>query len=64
MELFAKIRLRKYLNEQANFQSFGTALLTLIRISTGESWNKIWMDMTEEYSITNQCDPNYGSHIY
>ena len=30
-----------YLNADAHFENFGTALITLIRCSTGENWNGI-----------------------
>jgi len=41
VQLFADVRLGDSLNAQANFQSFGLALLTLMRFSTGESWNYV-----------------------
>ena len=39
----------------ANFQSFGTALLTLFRMATGESWNMIMYDAGRPASITFNC---------
>eukprot|EP00968_Pinguiococcus_pyrenoidosus_P016025 scaffold1505_cov256-Pinguiococcus_pyrenoidosus.AAC.25 len=40
VQLFARVQPDgQLINEQANFQSFGTALLTLVRFSTGENWN-------------------------
>jgi hypothetical protein len=42
--LFATIKLQASMNEHANFQNFGTAFLTLFRMSTGENWNAIMND--------------------
>lgn len=39
------------LNEHANFNSFGMAMLTLFRMATGESWNGIMLDVQEVYPI-------------
>ena len=42
--LFAPVKLQEYMNVHANFESFGIAFLTLIRMATGEGWNYIMMD--------------------
>jgi hypothetical protein len=42
--LFAEVKLQGYLEVHANFQSFGSAFLTLLRCSTGEAWNAIMLD--------------------
>ena len=39
MYLFGTMEHRVYINEYANFEDFPTALITLFRMSTGESWN-------------------------
>ena len=39
------MRFGEQLGEQANFQSFGGAVLLLIRASTGEAWNSIMYDL-------------------
>ena len=39
--LFSTVRLSGDLNENANFQSVGTAFITLIRIATGEKWQNL-----------------------
>jgi len=49
--LFAGIKLQDNLDVHANFQDFGTALLTLIRCMTGESWNLIMFDCAREFSL-------------
>ena len=36
--LFSGVKLQNELNVHANFQNFGTALLTLFRVVTGENW--------------------------
>jgi hypothetical protein len=40
MHLFAGVRSTGiyYINDDANFESFATAMITLIRCSTGENW--------------------------
>jgi len=38
MNLFAHVKLGEALDRHANFKNFSTSFLTLIRISTGESW--------------------------
>jgi hypothetical protein len=52
---FSTVKLQEDLNENANFQSFGVAMLTLFRISTGESWNAIMEDCGRGRSIDFQC---------
>jgi hypothetical protein len=42
--LFAEVKLQWYLDVHANFQSFGSAFLTLLRCATGEAWNAIMVD--------------------
>eukprot|EP00892_Ulva_mutabilis_P001295 jgi/Ulvmu1/11166/UM072_0002.1 len=44
MSLFGGIRQGEFLNRRANFDSIGTSLLVLFRMSTGESWNGIMHD--------------------
>lgn len=50
--LFAEVKLQDSLNEYANFRSFGIALNTLLRCSTGESWNQIMTDTMRQAQIT------------
>ena len=44
MSLFGNTRHGEFLNRHSNFDSFPSALLLLIRITTGESWNGIMRD--------------------
>ncbi len=44
MQLFGHIKFGDYLNEDANFCTFGIAFLTMFRCATGESWNGIMHD--------------------
>ncbi|KAA0147079.1 hypothetical protein FNF31_07654 [Cafeteria roenbergensis] len=44
VQLFAEVRHGDSLNDHANFQSFGFALLTLMRAATGEAWNYLMYD--------------------
>ena len=53
------------MNQHANFQSFGSSFLTLLRCSTGEAWNSIMFDSYQSNSILYQCNQteNYYSII-
>jgi Ion transport protein len=51
MSLFGNTRYGEYLNQHANFDSFPSALLLLIRITTGESWNGLMRDCM----LSTQC---------
>lgn len=53
--LFAEVKLQDNLDDHANFQSFGLAFLTLLRCSTGESWDYIMQDSMRQNSILFQC---------
>ena len=44
MQLFGNVKFGEFLNENANFRSFGSAMLMLMRVVTGESWNFIMKD--------------------
>ena len=44
VNLFGKIQLGENLNTHTNFRSFGAAMLTLMRMTTGEAWNSIMYD--------------------
>lgn len=62
MQLFAKIALGETLNEHANFQTFGQAMLTLIRASTGENWNGLMYDCLRRQDGCVE-DPEYDAHM-
>ena len=53
VNLFGKIKMGENLTEHANFTNFGYAMLTLLRMATGEAWNSIMYDCM----ITEDCDP-------
>ena len=63
MALFGNVKHGQFLNIHANFQSFGTSMLTLYRMSTGESWNGIFHDCSiqPENSTCTYEDGNCGS---
>ncbi len=46
MNLFGDIEMgdHYYINSQANFRTFYSAMITLFRASTGESWNGLMHD--------------------
>jgi hypothetical protein len=45
MNVFSGIRYGRYLTPDANFDSFGVAVMTLIRCATGENFNGIMHDV-------------------
>jgi hypothetical protein len=53
--MFAEVKLQGSLDIHANFQSFGGALLTLFRMSTGESWHMLMYDCARTRSLTFDC---------
>merc|ERR1711871_447321 len=62
VQLFAKVQFQEDLNEHANFQTFSTAMLTLIRASTGENWNGIMYDLARR---PEGCvdDPDFNANM-
>lgn len=42
MEFFGLTRFGPYGNDHANFRSYGNSLLTLVRMTTGENWVKVF----------------------
>uniref|UniRef100_A0A7S2PB29 EF-hand domain-containing protein n=1 Tax=Leptocylindrus danicus TaxID=163516 RepID=A0A7S2PB29_9STRA len=54
VQLFSMMALNDDMNEQANFQSFGNAMLLLLRFSTGENWNGFMRNMDKD---KDGCDP-------
>jgi hypothetical protein len=65
MYLFADVKHSGEINSHANFQDIGTAILTLIRIATGEKWTFLLRDYQREYSHTHQCinNPTYQDYV-
>jgi hypothetical protein len=55
MQLFSFIPQNEDLSEQASFRSFSSALLLLLRFSTGENWNGFMRNMIPS---NDNCDPN------
>jgi len=45
VQLYSMVKLNDDLNEQANFRTFGNAMLLLVRFSTGENWNGFMRSM-------------------
>lgn len=52
---FSTVKLQENLNAKANFQTFGVSMLTLFRISTGESWHALMQDCAKKRSIDFEC---------
>lgn len=61
MILFATVKEQPNLDTHANFRGFGAALLTLFRMSTGESWHLLMYDCARPRSIIFDCEesPTY-----
>jgi len=59
--LFAKVKQQDTLNRHANFSSFWTAFITLIRMSTGENWNDLMVECSKQKGLLFDCmpDPSY-----
>ncbi len=55
VQLYSFIPNNGDLNDQANFRSFGTAMLLLLRFSTGENWNGFMRSIIDSGE---NCDPN------
>jgi hypothetical protein len=60
MNLFSSVRLNGGLNEHANFQSFGSSMLLLFRMSTGESYNEIMHNLQIAAPYCSEEDGNCG----
>ena len=59
MHVFANIRRGAFLNDHANFDSFGASLETMFRATTGESYNGIMHDLMVQPPYCNPASP-YG----
>ena len=51
VSLFAEVKLQEVMNRHANFENFGRAILTLLRVSTGEGWVGIMQDAARSPSL-------------
>jgi hypothetical protein len=60
-QLFAHVKYGATFNEDANFRSFGSALLLLLRAATGEDWNALQSDLanTEDCSNNPSWDDSF-----
>ena len=55
LTMFSHVKLNNELNDHANFQTFGSAALTLFRISTGGAWNQLMFDCGRKRGIDYEC---------
>ena len=55
MNLFPYVKFQEHLNEDANFQNFGTTLLMLLRMATGEGWNYLYFDASRSLQPNFAC---------
>lgn len=63
--LFAQVKLSGDLTDHANFRSVGTAFITLIRITTGESWPNLMEALSRDNDIRYKCitNPTYEDYV-
>ena len=45
VNMFSNIRQQDEINEHANFKTFGSAMVVLLRCATGEKWNVIMREL-------------------
>jgi hypothetical protein len=64
VNLFADIKHTFHISDHVNFQDVGTAMLTLLRISTGENWHYVLSSLQNKHSILYDCvtDPTYDDY--
>ena len=55
VSLFSEVKIQDNMDRHANFENFGRALLTLLRVSTGEGWVGIMQDAARHPSILFEC---------
>jgi voltage-dependent calcium channel L type alpha-1D len=60
VQIFALVQKQGAIDEHANFRSFGSALITLFRMSTGESWHELMYDCARTKSIIYNCKDVVG----
>jgi len=63
--LFAEVKMNKALDEHANFQTIGTAFITLVRIITGEDWPLIMESLSRDNDLDYDCiySPTYQDYV-
>jgi hypothetical protein len=61
VQWYAKVRYGENIKDNANFQDFWTAMLLLVRCSTGENWNGLMYDaMMSDDCVT---DPEWSENV-
>ncbi|KAJ1455949.1 Ion transport protein-domain-containing protein [Pelagophyceae sp. CCMP2097] len=55
VELYAHVAFSGAVHANANFKEFGTAVLTLLRFTTGENWNGFMHDMNYKWRAKSGC---------
>ena len=63
VELFSHLQHGEFIDDDANFETFGAAMLTMVRCITGESYNGIMHDamVTEANSEPGRCSDAEGT---
>ena len=71
IQIFGRIAYGEALSRHANFKDFGSALLTLLRVLTGEGWHEIMYDTMNKDNCdsssdcrTGTCCGTYGAPLY
>lgn len=62
IHLFSKVMYQKEVNENANFQSLGGAILLLFRVTTGEKWNILMEEFALEGNYRGRECKEYQSY--
>ena len=54
ISLFAKVKDGESINEKNNFKTFGSAMMILMRFSTGEDWQMVMYELSNTENCQSQ----------
>jgi hypothetical protein len=65
MYLFAEVKKNGALNDQANFQTIGSAFINLVGIMTGENWPLMMEALSRKKDVNYDCidAPSYEDFV-
>jgi hypothetical protein len=65
MNLFATVKENGVMTQHLNFRTVPNSFITLIRLSTGESWTDLMHALSQQYSAMFQCidNPSYQDYV-
>jgi hypothetical protein len=63
--LFAEVKINGALDEHANFQTIGSAFITLVRVITGENWPLLMEALSRDKDVNYDCidAPTYEDFV-